>query len=248
VLRKPSLRPGDGVFWAAWLGLLASFIALCAAAHAQHPLPLDMRVTLWVQDLERVPCVSQFFEFANTAGDANRVAALAGVLFVFLLLMRMRFEAAVVAGVIAVRLLQLAVRETVDWPAGQAEYFVTHRALPDGGSFLSGHVLGQVLVYGLLFAYAPRLFSSSATSVAAVAVITVRAFCALVIVLGGPARLYVGAHWPSDIIGAAMLASLYLMLALWLDARRTNNPPRVADDERRDVGAQHAAPVLDPTI
>ena len=218
-------------FWAAWLGLLAAFIALCVAVYGEHPLWFDMRLTLWVQDLERAPCVPQFFEFANTAGDVNRVAALAGVLFIALLLMGKRFEAAVVGGVIAMRLLQLAIRETVAWPAGQEEYFVTHRPLPDGGSFLSGHVLGQVLVYGLLFAYAPRLFSSN------IAVIIVRAFCALVIVLGGPARMYVGAHWPSDVIGAAMLAALYLMLALWLDARRrvrmdvTTEPQRHRDTD-----------------
>jgi undecaprenyl-diphosphatase len=216
----------DAVFWAAWLGLLAAFVALCVAVYGEHPLPFDMRATLWVQDLEQVPLVAKLFEFANAAGDANRVAALAGVLFVALLLMGRRFEAAVVGGVIAMRLLQLAIRETVAWPVGQEAYFVTHRPLPDGGSFLSGHVIGQVLVYGLLFAFAPRLFSSN------VAVIAVRVFCALVIALGGPARMYVGAHWPSDVIGAAMLAVLYLMVVLWLDARRGVHTERLTETQR----------------
>ena len=133
MLNKSTLRTGDAAFWAAWVGLLAAFVALCVAVHGEHPLPFDMRATLWVQDLERVPCAAQFFAFANSAGDANRVAALAGGLFLFMLLTRRRFEAAVVGGVIAMRLLQLAIRETVDWPPGQAEYFVTHRPLPDGG-------------------------------------------------------------------------------------------------------------------
>jgi undecaprenyl-diphosphatase len=206
-------RAADAAFAAAWLVLLAAFVALCVSVHAEHPLWFDMRTTLWVQDLDHVPCAKEFFEFANIAGDANRVAALAGVMFVALLLMGRRFEAAVVGGIIAVRLLQLAIRHTIAWPEGQAEYFVTTQPLPDGGSFLSGHVLGQTLVYGLLFAYAPRLFSSR------VAVTCVRVFCALVIVLGGPARMYVGAHWPSDVVGAMMLAALYLLPALWVDAR-----------------------------
>jgi undecaprenyl-diphosphatase len=219
IVRARLVHPGPDVcLWACWLGTLAAFVALCAAVYHRHPLPYDLRATLWVQDLERAPVVPHLFEFANAAGDANRVAALAGVLLVFLLMRGLRFEAAVVAGVIAMRLVQLAIRETVAWPAGQAEYFVTTRPLPDGGSFLSGHVFGQVLVYGLLFAFAPRLSSSN------VAVIAMRAFCVLVIVLGGPARMYVGAHWPSDIIGAALLAALYLIPALWLDTRRATEP------------------------
>jgi undecaprenyl-diphosphatase len=126
----------------------------------------------------------------------------------------LRVEAAVVAGVVAVRLLQLAIRHTIGWPEGQPAYFETHHQMPTGDTFLSGHVLGQVLVYGLLFVYARRLFSSTAI------VLVVRAFCALVIVLGGPARMYVGAHWASDVAGAMLLAALYLAPVLWLDARR----------------------------
>jgi undecaprenyl-diphosphatase len=147
------------------------------------------------------------------------VAALAGVLALFLLLSGMRFEAMIVAGVIAMRALQLAIRHAIDWPAGQPEYFYTSRTLPDGGSFPSGHVLGEALVYGLLFWFAPRLFSSRAV------VMFVRAFCALVIALGGPARLYAGAHWPSDVAGSLLLAALYLVPALWLDARRRREAP-----------------------
>jgi undecaprenyl-diphosphatase len=197
-----------------WLGLLAAFVGLCFAVHRQHPLLFDMRATLWVQDLERIPCAGKFFEFANTAGEPGRVAAIAGIMLVFLLLRGMRFEATAVAGVVGMRLLQLAIRHSIDWPEGQSAYFVTTQPLPHGASFPSGHVLGEVLVYGLLFLFARRLWSAD------LVVILVRVFCALVIVLGAPARMYVGAHWPSDLVGAAMLAALYLLPVLWLDVRR----------------------------
>lgn len=214
VLRRFDLRPADAAVWACWLAALAAFVALAVAVHAAHPTPFDERATLWVQDLGRFAWADAAFSFANNAGGFDAVAAIAIAMLSVLLALRLRFEALIVAGVLAVRALQLAVRHSIDWPAGQAEYFYTTHALPDGGSFPSGHVLGQVLVYGLLFAFAPRIFASRAAS------ISVRALCVAVIALGAPARMYTGAHWPSDLIGAALLASLYLLPALWTDARR----------------------------
>jgi membrane-associated phospholipid phosphatase len=74
------------------------------------------------------------------------------------------------------------------------------------------------------------------------AVIAIRVFCALVIVLGGPARLFVGAHWPSDVIGSMLLAALYLLPAMWLDARTSR-----AESPRRDE-AQKVERGYTPTI
>jgi undecaprenyl-diphosphatase len=221
IVLRSTIRGRDVAVLAAWLAFLAGFVALAAAAYSQHPLPFDVRITLWTQDLGLVPGAAPLFEFANVAGDGTRLVMLAGVLVACLLLFRLRFEALVVAGVVAMRGLQVAIRHTIEWPAGQAEYFYTTRTLPDGGSFPSGHVLGEVLLYGLLFWFAPRLFSSR------IVVIAVRAFCGLVMVLGGPARLYAGAHWPSDVAGSMLLAALYLLPVWWLDVRRrarTENP------------------------
>jgi undecaprenyl-diphosphatase len=217
IVPRSNFSRADALLLATWIVLLAGFVALAVAAHDEHPLPYDERVTLWVQGLERVPCTAEFAEFANVAGDGTRVVLLVTLLAGFLLLRGMRFEALIVAGVVAMRGLQLAIRHTIEWPAGQAESFLTTRTLPDGGSFPSGHVLGEVLAYGLLFWLAPRIFSSRFV------VLAIRIFCALVVVLGGPARLYVGAHWPSDVIGSMLLAALYLLPALWLDARRSRS-------------------------
>ncbi len=220
VLRRFDLRPTDAAVWACWLAALAAFVALAAAVHAAHPTPFDERATLWVQDLGRFAWADAAFRFANNAGGFDAVAAIAIAMLGVLLALRLRFEALIVGGVLGVRALQLAVRHSIDWPAGpppgagQAEYFYTTHALPDGGSFPSGHVLGQMLVYGLLFAFAPRIFASRGACVG------VRALCVAVIALGAPARMYTGAHWPSDLIGAALLASLYLLPVLWADARR----------------------------
>ncbi len=231
VLRRFELGPADAAVWGCWLAALAALV------HAVHPAPFDERATLWVQDLGRYAWAAAAFNFANNAGGFDAVAAVAIAMLVVLLALRLRFEALIVGGVIAVRTLQLAVRHSIDWPAGQAEYFYTTHALPDGGSFLSGHVLGQVLVYGLLFAFAPRIFASRGAS------ISVRVVCVAVIALGAPARMYTGAHWPSDLIGAALLASLYLLPVLWADARRQRRLRLGAERELAASGGLITLPV-----
>ena len=50
------------------------------------------------------------------------------------------------------------------------------------------------------------------------------------IALIGPARMYVGAHWFSDVIGALLLAGIYLALAWKLDG--IVGHIRALDDER----------------
>jgi undecaprenyl-diphosphatase len=72
-------------------------------------------------------------------------------------------------------------------------------------------MFGEFLVYGLLFAYIPRLTSARPI------IVVVRAACAFELLLGGFARIYVGAHWPSDVIGSVLLAMLYLGLAWRVD-------------------------------
>jgi membrane-associated phospholipid phosphatase len=70
-------------------------------------------------------------------------------------------------------------------------------------SFPSGHVTGAVLLYGLLFVFAGRIEHGLIRS-------ATRAACVIIILLTGPSRLWFGAHWPSDILGAYALGGVML--------------------------------------
>jgi undecaprenyl-diphosphatase len=76
----------------------------------------------------------------------------------------------------------------------------------DHNAFPSGHVLGAVLFYGLLFVFADQLPTAWLRR-------GVRLLCGWVIATVGFGRLWYGAHWPTDVLaGYAMGGVLLLVL------------------------------------
>ncbi len=86
-------------------------------------------------------------------------------------------------------------------------------ALGFGASFPSGHVLAATAFWGLL---PPLTFlvtrSRRAWSLSVVIV-------ALALVGVGASRVYVGAHWPSDVIGSYLAGAVFLLTAEWVVRR-----------------------------
>ena len=103
-------------------------------------------------------------------------------------------------------------------------------------SFPSGHVQGAVLFYGLLFLLARRIERRELRW-------AVRAALAMVIASSAFARVWQGAHWPSDVLGALLLGGV-MVIALDEVARRTESleglPLIRANRIEHDEAAPHA--------
>ena len=86
------------------------------------------------------------------------------------------------------------------------------RARPSGSSlsFPSGHTTYAVTLFGFLFYLTPRLIKKPAL------IVTLRCLLGLLILLTGVSRVYLGAHWPSDILGSLLLGGLLLAPAITL--------------------------------
>lgn len=82
----------------------------------------------------------------------------------------------------------------------------------NAASFPSGHVMGAVMLYGFLFVAASRVESAPIR-------LALRTCSLAVIALVGPARLWEGAHWPSDVLGAYALGGLVLVALVTLYRR-----------------------------
>ena len=205
-------------FWLLWLAAASAFVALAAWVDRRYTLPLDRRVTFGVQELYRYGWATRFFETVNRLGGAGTITFVLFVAFGIALARGLRYEALMVAGTGAVRFVQLGVRTAVHRP--DAEFLALRSTFdglqrpefyPNASGFPSGHVFGAAIVYGLIFAYAPRAITFKPLAA------LLRAFCVCEIALIGPARMYVGAHWFSDVVGALLLAGIYLALAWKLD-------------------------------
>ena len=176
-----------------WLTLLGLSIALSALAAAHDTLPADTGTVSWAQDLS-FP--------GQTLADAVRsitstqlLLAAGGALALLLWVRGYRREALIfAAGLLILPLLQSGIKEVVDRPRPSAD-LVELRASFSSPSFPSGHVMSATYLYGFL------LYLGLSLPVAPAARVALVALSGAVLALTGPTNVWLGVHWPSDVLG-----------------------------------------------
>lgn len=100
-------------------------------------------------------------------------------------------------------------------------------------SFPSGHVLYYVAFIGFIFFLIYTLIPNSVRRTLGLIAVTVP------IALIGISRIYLGQHWPSDVLGAYLLGSLWLTLTIylyrWGKPRFLVNQPRAPENIRAPI-------------
>ena len=150
--------------------------------------PLD-----WTEDLAQSPLVM----------IVASAAALA-----FLVAKRLD-AAALMLGTQVARFAVPLLKETVERPRPSAE-LVNVSGAPADFSFPSGHSFSAMLVFGLLF------YLVSVHVRPALPRVALQIGCAWVVVATGLERVYVGHHWPSDVLGGFLAGGLFLALFVGL--------------------------------
>ncbi len=135
-------------------------------------------------------------------------AAVIGLVVLLLLVFRRCRSLALVllVATLARPLVEWSLKALIDRPRPNLQRLVEG----EGPSFPSGHPMAAVALWGLLppvvalFTHKRRLWWWSV------------GLSVSVIVLVSMSRVYLGVHWLSDVVGALVLGSLYLLVVQWL--------------------------------
>ncbi|MBI4312018.1 MAG: phosphatase PAP2 family protein [Chloroflexi bacterium] len=221
---KLRLGPRAALWVAAFAAFAATVAALTLSLRAE-PFPAQDRAVLrWVS--ENVPDhIGAALTGVTATTDRWPAAVIATGTFVILWVTRRRKDAAlfaVVCGTVAVG------AHLTDHILGG----VVGRSRPSGSelapSYPSGHVFGSVLFYGFLGFLAVHRRLRKRYLFPALAAVT-----AMVLAVG-VSRIYLHAHWPSDVAAAYLLGAMGLMVMVpvvrWLDRTRWLSAPRPGTD------------------
>ena len=187
---------------------LAVFAVLAGLAYFNSYFGWDLIVAKGLQNLN-APGVFTFMRGVSLFGDRWIPWMLAGVTIILFLLFGKRSEAAALllsAG--GGQLLNTLLKRLIARPRPSSDLVSVFRALRTE-SFPSGHVTFYVCFFGFLFFVSYALLPRGSMLRRAALTLT-----ALPVLLVGLSRVYLGAHWPSDTLGAYLSSGLWLSFAL----------------------------------
>lgn len=196
-----------------YIAALLVFTLLAVCAYLYPYFSFDLAATRRIQSFDS-PLVLSFMRALSVFGNGITPHVLTALIVILFLAMRRRSEAAgLLLATGGSALLNTLLKHIIHRPRPDA-LLVHIFAQPDTLSFPSGHVTFYVCFFGFLFfsAYAllPR---ASLQRRAALALLP------LPILLVGISRIYLGAHWLSDTLGAYLWSGVWLGFSLQMYRR-----------------------------
>jgi membrane-associated phospholipid phosphatase len=196
---------------ALWLALLGASTALAVLAAQYATLPGDVAILQWAQDQ---PFPGRNFSDAVRAVTTTQVCLVVGAISVAALALLGRWREAVALGLalIALPLLQSGLKDLVDRPRPAAPLSDV-RGSATSPSFPPGHVMSPTVLYSLLLWYAVR------RGLPPIARAPLVLWSAFVLGFAGPPNVWLGVHWPSDVLGGwAWGLVIALPAAYWVSS------------------------------
>jgi membrane-associated phospholipid phosphatase len=185
------------------LGLIGLIEKLVREVWEKESFSFDTTFLLWIHQFAN-PITDRVMLAITQLGNPNVVIPIAIITLIFLWLDRHYSEAkffaiACLGGAILNTGLKLVFRKSR--PA------LWHRLIEETSySFPSGHALGAVVLYGAIAYLGSEYYPRFAGWIYGGAI--------ALIVLIGLSRLYLGVHWPTDVMAGYSVGSLWLMICI----------------------------------
>jgi membrane-associated phospholipid phosphatase len=195
---------------ALWLLLLAGFAVLSGFAAAYDRFPADIWLAHRLQELDATSFM-RAMDWAEDLTDTPWIIVVWLGAAAALLVAARRWEALLLLATVLGRLVNVGVKELVERPRPTEDLVVVSES-PSSPAFPSGHADGAIMLYGLLFYFITLFVPHPVLRRVG------QAACLWVILFTGMERVFVGAHWPSDVLGGYYLGGL--MLAVLVAAHR----------------------------
>ena len=189
----------------AFVAGLIAIGAICYLAAAFDTFPGDEQALRKFQGFQSEALDDAAIVASSTAQFPVAIVSIAALVFISWLLGR-RADAAVALLILVAEAANLGFKELVDRPRPP---FSLLESAPGRPAFPSGHALHAVLLFGLLLALVtehvrtPRLRWALQGSLA------------FMILAVGASRVYLGVHWPSDVLGGYLVGIFCLLTLLW---------------------------------
>jgi membrane-associated phospholipid phosphatase len=220
VLRQPQRVRAARRLWRAqivYMIALACFAVLAVFARIYAYFGWDETIALWLQHLN-APGLATLMRIVSIPGNGVIPWAMTILTVLLFLFIRHRSEAVgLIFSAGGGELLNFLIKLLIARPRPTADLVRVSVSLRTQ-SFPSGHVTFYTCYFGFLFfaAYALLPRGSWRRRLALY-------LAALPVALIGFSRVYLGAHWPSDVLGAYIFGGLWLALSLDLYRRWKRN-------------------------
>lgn len=201
---RPTRHYRTYLFQFALIVVTGAFTLLTFLVKTIPSFPIDLAITRFIQSIN-LPFFDTFMYLISWPGYPPQSFIVSAVALLIIYFLGLRWEA--VAGLVAAILpaaLDAIVKDYIRRPRPTVDLVHVFRIL-NSYSFPSGHVMFYVGFFGYLWFLAYTLLKQSRWRTFLLGIY------GILILMVGPSRIYLGQHWPSDVLGAYLLGSLTLV-------------------------------------
>ena len=200
-------------YWGLVLLLVGASVGLSVGASRLERFPGDLAVAEWVQSIS-IPLFDEVMRGVSGVGwwlPASIITVCAGLALVVL---KQRSDAALLVVLVSVSSGgNWVIKQLVASPRPDSALLEVREELTSYG-FPSGHVLFAVVCFGMLVVLLSGVRGRHAGLRKAM-----QAGPVMLVVAMAMSRVYLGAHWPSDVLGAFAMGGVYLAVLVWSRGR-----------------------------